>query len=182
MSARSRTRPLQRTWWPWLPLGVVLALALGIGSFGSRGPITDEDRALAIARVVQCPQCAGETAAESNAPAAQMVRIEIDAQVRAGRSDEEIIAAMEDKYPGRVLTPPRGGLAGLVWVLPVAALVVATAGLAVAFRRWGESADRRATDADRRLVERALAAQAGDPGAGPDGADQDTTAGGKGER
>jgi cytochrome c-type biogenesis protein CcmH len=149
-------RALRRSWLPWAPLAVVLALALGVGSFGPRGPTTDEDRALAIARVVQCPQCDGETVAESNAPAAQNVRVEIDTQVRAGRTDEQITAALEEKYPGRVLTPPGGGLAGLVWVLPVVALVVAGAGLAVAFRRWGEPADRRATAADRALVERAL--------------------------
>jgi cytochrome c-type biogenesis protein CcmH len=155
------SRPLARSWWPWLPLVAVLALALGIGSFGSRGPVTDDDRALALARVVQCPQCDGETVAESNAPAAQNVRIEIDAQVRAGRGDADILSALEEKYPGRVLTPPSGGLAGLVWILPVVALVLSVAGLAVAFRRWGQPADRRATEADRALVDRAL----GDGGA-----------------
>jgi cytochrome c-type biogenesis protein CcmH len=117
----SRSRALQRSWWPWLALCTVLAIALAVGSFGSRGPVTDDDRALAIARMVQCPQCAGETVAESSNPAAQTAREEIDAQVRAGRSDAEVLAAMEEKYPGRVLNPPGGGLAGLVWVLPVAA-------------------------------------------------------------
>jgi cytochrome c-type biogenesis protein CcmH len=135
---------------------VVLVLALGAGSFGSRGPVTDDDRSLALARVVQCPKCTGETVAESNAPAAQQVRVEIDAQVRAGRSDEQILDAIDDKYPGVVLTPPSSGLAGIVWVLPVVALVVALAGLAVAFRRWGAPAAGRATDADRALVGRAL--------------------------
>jgi cytochrome c-type biogenesis protein CcmH len=156
VTAARDTRALRRSWGPWLPLVPVLVLALTIGSLGSRGPVTDEDRVLAIARVVQCPQCDGETVAESNAPAAQNVRAEIDAQVRAGRRDEDITAALEEKYPGRVLTPPSSGLAGLVWVLPVVALVVAVAGLAVAFRRWGRPTGGRATDADRALVDQAL--------------------------
>jgi cytochrome c-type biogenesis protein CcmH len=134
----------------------VLALALGVGSFGSRGPVSDGDRVLAISRTVQCPQCDGETVAESNAPAAQNVRTEIDAQVRAGRSDEQILAALEEKYPGRILTPPSGGIAGLVWILPVVALVVAAAGLALAFRRWSEPGAAPLSAEDRTLVERAL--------------------------
>jgi cytochrome c-type biogenesis protein CcmH len=139
--------PLQRTWLPWLPLLAVLALALGVGSFGSRGPVTDEDRALALARVVQCPTCQGETAAESNAPAARDVRVEIDEQVRAGRTDEQVLAAIEQAYPGTAMNPPSSGLV---------ALVAAIAGLAVAFRRWGEPAPARATAADKALVEQAL--------------------------
>ena len=35
-----------------------------------------------------------------------------------------------------LLTPPRDGVAGLVWVLPVLALVTAAGALTVAFRRW----------------------------------------------
>jgi cytochrome c-type biogenesis protein CcmH len=152
----SGSRPLQRTWLPWLPLFAVLVLALAVGALGSRGPSTDEDRVLALSRLVQCPQCDGETASESNSPAARNLREEIDAQVRAGRTDEQILQAVEEKYPGRVLTPPSSGLAGLVWVLPVVALVVALAGLALAFRRWNEPAATRATDADRALVDEAL--------------------------
>ena len=148
--------PLQRTWLPWVPMAVVLLLALGVGAFGSRGPVTDDDRVLALSRVVACPQCNGETVAESNAPAAQDTRAEIDAQVRAGRSDEQILDYVEGKYPGRVLTPPSTGIAGLVWALPVVALVMAIAGLALAFRRWSEPAPARATDDDRALVSRAL--------------------------
>jgi cytochrome c-type biogenesis protein CcmH len=148
--------PLARSWRPWIALAVVLVLALGVGAFGSRGPVTDDDRSLALARVVQCPKCEGETVAESNAPAAQQVRVEIDAEVRAGRSDEQILEAIDAKYPGVVMTPSGSGLAGIVWILPVVALVVALAGLAVAFRRWGASAPERATDADRALVGQAL--------------------------
>ena len=158
--------PLARSWRPWIPLAVVLALALGVGAFGSRGPVTDDDRSLALARVVQCPKCTGETVAESNAPAAQQVRVEIDAEVRAGRSDEQILEAIDAKYPGVVMTPPSSGIAGIVWVLPVVALVVALVGLALAFRRWSASTVERATDADRALVGRALD-DAGAVAAGP---------------
>jgi cytochrome c-type biogenesis protein CcmH len=161
VTATATHTPLQRTWLPWLPLFAVLALALTVGALGSRGPVTDEERVLALSRLVQCPQCDGETASESNAPAARILRMEIDAQVRAGRTDEQILAGIETQYPGRVLTPPSSGLAGLVWVLPVTALVLALVGLAVAFRRWGRPSDERASAEDRALVERALGERTG---------------------
>jgi hypothetical protein len=44
----------------------------------------------------------------------------------------------------------------LVWVLPVAVLVCAVAGLAVAFRRWRTQLDTDATSEDFALVERLL--------------------------
>jgi cytochrome c-type biogenesis protein CcmH len=135
----------------------VLVLALVVGSLGSRGPVTDDERSLAIARTVQCPVCLGETVAESNVAAAQSIRIRIDELVRSGQTDEQIRTYLDGQYPGSVLTPPGSGIAGLVWVLPVVALVLALAGLAVAFRRWSAPADHHASAADRALVDRALA-------------------------
>jgi cytochrome c-type biogenesis protein CcmH len=128
-----------------------------VGSLGSRGPVTDDDRSLAIARTVQCPVCQGETVAESNAAAAQNIRIRIDESVRAGQTDEQIRAYLDAQFPGSVLTPPSSGIAGLVWVVPVVALVLALAGLALAFRRWSSPTDHHASAADRALVDRALA-------------------------
>jgi cytochrome c-type biogenesis protein CcmH len=158
MTAPSRTtRDLRRSWRPWLPMLVVLAIALVVGSLGSRGAVTDDDRSLAIARTVQCPVCQGETVAESNAAAAQNIRVRIDELVRSGQSDEQIRAYLDSQFPGSVLTPPSSGIAGLVWVVPVVALVLALAGLAVAFRRWSAPADHHASPADRALVDRALA-------------------------
>ncbi len=48
-----------------------------------------------------------------------------------------------------------------MWALPVAALVCAVTGLAVAFRRWRREAagEGDPTDADRRLVAAALASE-----------------------
>ena len=56
-----------------------------------------------------------------------------------------------------LLTPTATGVTTLVWIIPVVALVLAIAGLAVAFRRWKRKGDVHATAADRELVGRALA-------------------------
>jgi cytochrome c-type biogenesis protein CcmH len=120
----------------WAALAVVVAVALVIG-VTDRSPASDEERAHDIARTVMCPACSGETVADSQAPVAVNIRRQIAQRVADGESGEEIRDALAATYGERILlNPPKSGLAGLVWVLPVAALVIASAGLFFAFRRW----------------------------------------------
>lgn len=155
------TRALRRSWRPWLPLVVVLALAFGVGSFGSRPPATNEDRLFEIAKSVGCPVCNGETVAESNVEISKNIRVDIANRIKTGQSDDQIIAYLGTQYGASQLTPTSTGVASLVWGLPVVAFVVSLAGLALAFRRWQEPADHRATADDRALVDRALAGRVG---------------------
>ena len=135
---------------------LVVVVALVIGSRGSDAPATDAERAQAIAGTVRCPTCRGQSVASSDAPAAVAIRQEIDRRVAAGESDEEVQAALVGSYgDGILLNPPGSGVAGLVWVLPVAGLVVAGGALAVAFRRWRPTPAAVVSDEDRRLVEAA---------------------------
>jgi cytochrome c-type biogenesis protein CcmH len=84
-----------------------------------------------------CPACSGETVADSQAPVAVNIRKQIARKVAEGESDDEIREDLAATYGDRViLNPPKSGIAGLVWVLPVAVLVAAFAGLVLAFRRW----------------------------------------------
>ena len=61
-----------------------------------------------------------------------------------------------------LLVPRAEGIGAAVWVLPVAVLVAAVAGLVLAFRRWRRDTSAPPTDEDRALVERALGAPAPD--------------------
>jgi cytochrome c-type biogenesis protein CcmH len=78
--------------------------------------------------------------------------------VAAGQlTDDEIMATIAESFDAQVLLVPRAtGLDSLVWVLPVAVLVCAVAGLAVAFRRWRNQLNADATSEDFALVERLL--------------------------
>ena len=135
---------------------VVVVVALVVGSTGSDEPRSDAERAQAIAGTVRCPTCGGQSVASSDAVAAVEIRREIDRRVAAGEDEEEVQAALVAAYgEGILLNPPSSGVAGLVWVLPVAALVVAAGALALAFRRWRPAVDGPATEEDRRLVEAA---------------------------
>ena len=142
---------------PWIALVVVVAAALAVGTFDRGGGAgSDEERAQALAEGFRCPTCAGQSVADSDAPAAKAIRTQIDRQIDEGRSDDEIRDYVLSRYPRSEQVPPRSGLAGLVWVLPVAAVVIAAAALALAFRRWRVVGDRRVvSEEDRVLVERA---------------------------
>ncbi len=160
-------RALRRSWFPWILLSVVLVVALAVGAFGSMGPTTNEDRVQEISRTIKCPECRGETVAESNSGISQQIRIEIAKLVQSGATDDQIRADIGGHYNDAVLlTPESSGVAGLVWIIPVVALVAALAALAVTFRQWGRSTPRHASAADRELVAAALASTA-DPGAVP---------------
>ncbi|MEA3075642.1 MAG: cytochrome c-type biosis protein CcmH [Actinomycetota bacterium] len=135
---------------------VVLALSLAVGASGSRSPRTEADRVNAIASEVRCPTCRSLSAAESDAKAAGAVKEEIRTRLRAGQSDAEIRGYLASRYGKDILLRPDAtGLAGLVWSIPVALLLVALAGLFAAFRRW-RGVVPPPTDEERALVEEAL--------------------------
>jgi cytochrome c-type biogenesis protein CcmH len=121
----------------WLGLAGVVLVALFVG-VTDRDPASADERARRIGDSVMCPACSGESVTNSQAPAAVNIRRQIKARVDQGQSDQQIRDALAQAFGERViLNPPKSGIAGLVWVLPVAALVAALAGLVVAFRRWG---------------------------------------------
>ena len=123
-------------WAPWALLVIVVAGALVVGTT-DRDTTTDAERVQRIAASVRCPTCRGQSVASSDAPAAGNVRTEIERRVAEGESDDEIRAALTARFGDSIqLNPPRSGVAGLVWVLPVAGLAFAAGGLVFAFRRW----------------------------------------------
>jgi cytochrome c-type biogenesis protein CcmH len=147
-----------RGWLPWVALAVVVAAALVLGTHRS-GTRTAAQRAAAISSEVRCPACSGESAEVSDAPSAKAVRQFVLQGVEAGATKGQIEQQLEDRYGSDILLrPPAAGVAGLVWVLPVAALVVALGGLVLAFRRWHRmtEAEVEVSAADRQRVADAM--------------------------
>lgn len=142
----------------WLAMAVVLAVFLAVGLSDDGGPRTPDERAQHLAESLMCPTCRGQSVADSDSAASRGIRSLIDDRIDAGATDDEIRDELVGSWgEGIVLTPERSGIMGLVWVLPVVALVAAAVGIGLAFRRWrGQRADS-ASDADRAAVEQALA-------------------------
>lgn len=140
----------------WLAMLAVVAVALVIGVSQGRDPATKAERTQHLAEQLMCPRCKGQSVADSASSASEGIRQYIDTQIDQGATDQEIIDELSLQYgESIVLTPEKSGLAGLVWTLPVAVLVVALVGIGFAFRRWRHRTVVHASDADRALVEQA---------------------------
>lgn len=117
-------------------MGIALAAALAVGIVDADDPPTAAERATALARTIRCPQCQGETAAESNVAIAAAIRADIRERVDQGQSDAEIRQVYADLYGDSVLlTPPGEGFGSVLWVIPIVAVVVGAAVLGIAWRQ-----------------------------------------------
>lgn len=146
MSARSQ-RGL------WIVIAIVVAVTYTVGiTRGDDSPRTADERAHAIKETTLCPICDGQNVLESNAPIATAIRAQIDELVADGLSDAQIRARLAADFGDDVnAIPPSTGWGALVWVLPVAAAIVAAGVLGASVRRW-RTAAARAGDDDVALV------------------------------
>ena len=143
--------------WSWVIIAALLVVGLARATFADGPPRTTEEEVRAIASTMKCPVCRSQSVADSDVAAARAIRLEIASLVEQGRSADEVRSTIASTYGSDVQLTPRGsGVEGLVWVLPVVALVAALAGVSAAFARWRRTPTATATDADRALVEQAM--------------------------
>jgi len=117
-------------------MAVVLVGTLWAGTH-SRHVASNDERALTLEQSIKCPVCRGQSVAESDSEASKAIRTEIVRRISAGESDSEIRRYFAQTLGDDILLkPPSSGLAGLVWVLPIAGLVLAGAAIGLAFVRW----------------------------------------------
>lgn len=78
-----------------------------------------QERALAVAGQIRCPQCQNQSLLESNAPAAVAMRHEVFAMTEQGKTQAEIINFMTARYGNFVRYQPEFEVSTLVlWGLP----------------------------------------------------------------
>ena len=110
-------------------------------------------RLLAIAEKLRCLVCQNQTIAESNADLAIDLRRQVREQIAEGRTDDEIISYMTDRYGDFVLyKPPFKASTVILWVGPIALLVIVLAWYFVTVRRrrkQPEGEGRPLTQAER---------------------------------
>ena len=129
--------PAVRRWGPWALLLVVAAVGLGFGLQPKGGRPSVDAQVQHIASQVRCPVCNGETVAESQAAPSVAIRNEIRTDVQRGESQAQILGSLVDSYgPGILEKPQASGIGVLVWVLPVVAVIIGAAALALVVTRW----------------------------------------------
>jgi cytochrome c-type biogenesis protein CcmH len=119
-----------------------------------------EARVMNLASVLRCLVCQTQTLADSNAELAVDLRNQLREQVKAGRSDAQIIEYLVARYGDFVLyRPPVKLTTVLLWAGPFVLLVAGLLGLALTLRRRARAqaaADGSAVDAASRARAKAL--------------------------
>jgi cytochrome c-type biogenesis protein CcmH len=86
-----------------------------------------EQRMKALTEQLRCLVCQNETLADSRADLAEDLRREIREQMKAGKSNQEIIAFLTDRYGDFVLyNPPVKRTTYLLWFGPFILLIAGT--------------------------------------------------------
>lgn len=147
---------LSRSTVSWVLVAIVAVTALAFGSVDQGGAQTNAERVYNLARTVQCPQCHGQSVAESDVGIAREIRADMARRVDAGETDDAIRQVYADRYGEWVLlTPSSSGFAGLVWVIPVIGGFVGLGVLVLAFLTWRRAEPIPATAADQAVVDAA---------------------------
>ena len=130
-------------------------------------PIADdpvlEERVMNLSRELRCLVCQNETLADSRADLAVDLREQIREQMKAGKSDQEIITYLTARYGDFVLYRPRvRPVTYLLWFGP---FILLLAGLVILFkyvqRRREVIVEKPLSDDERRRAEALLKTGAG---------------------
>ncbi|SQI44186.1 Cytochrome c-type biogenesis protein CcmH precursor [Leminorella richardii] len=115
--------------WCFLLLLLCLALPLSL-----RADIVDtwqfktpenQERAVALAKQLRCPQCQNQNLVESTSPIARDLRLEVYRMVDDGKSNDEIVSRMTSRFGDFVLYKPRfGAQTALLWLSPLVLLLI----------------------------------------------------------
>lgn len=146
--------------------------ALAVVAVRGPSPPTDmADRVRVVASTLRCPVCQNLSVADSPSRLAQEMRRSIARDLRAGKTPEQIHQEFVRAYGAWILeSPPKRGIDLAVWIAPVLLVLGGLTAAGAAVWRWtgrglggrippapARGPDRTLSDADRSLLERALA-------------------------
>jgi cytochrome c-type biogenesis protein CcmH len=123
---------------------IVMLLAL-LASLGAVANDVDiEARMLRIAAELRCLVCQNQTIADSDASLAVDLREQVRTMLRQGRSDEQVLRFMTERYGDFVLyRPPLKATTLLLWGGPALLLIGGLATLITVLRRRSKLGDDR---------------------------------------
>ena len=121
---------------------VVLVLALlALVATGAAaqppGPRVDEEQVYDVASQLRCVVCQNLSVADSPSEMASQMRVIVRERLAAGQTPAQVRQYFVERYGDWILlAPPRRGFTLLVWLAPLAAVIVGVAIVAVLVVRW----------------------------------------------
>jgi cytochrome c-type biogenesis protein CcmH len=111
------------------PLLLTACLLLAACIFLAASPVAaqstqPEDQMYQIAKQLNCPTCAGRNLADCPTDTCTQWKQEITTQLKAGKSENEVLTYFKDRFGSQVLQePPKEGFLLVMWVVPVVAVI-----------------------------------------------------------
>ena len=141
-----------------LTLTALLAFAASAATEPTLVDPVAQKRLVDLSTQLRCLVCQNQSIAESNAELAVDLRNQINEQIKAGKSDREIVDFMVTRYGDFVLyRPPFKATTVLLWVGPLALLLVAVFALfRTLMTRRARVDDRPLTEAEHAEAQRLL--------------------------
>lgn len=119
-------------------LSLVLLLAFATSSFANE-IVTDsriDARLRQLSTELRCLVCQNSTLADSDAPLAQDLRREIRKLMEAGKTDEEIVTYLVERYGDFVtFRPPVNASTALLWFGPFIMLIIGAITLVIVLKK-----------------------------------------------
>lgn len=119
----------------------------------------DRTRYYALLEELRCPKCQNQSLADSDAVIAEDLRVQVYEMIKAGRSDQEIILFMVERYGEFVLYRPQFSMTNSVlWGVPITLILLV---LVVALRRMTSNSVVSGSgldNADEHAIEQRLSA------------------------
>lgn len=143
------------------------ALAFTLEEFQFDSPAQQEEFRELIAKL-RCLVCQNESLAASQADLAQDLRMEVYKMMRAGKSQDEILGFLVDRYGDFVLyEPPLKPSTYVLWFGPFVLIGIGAAVLARALLRKKATPEQDISDDERQRLRKLLAADGGKPERAP---------------
>ena len=113
-----------------------------ITSFENVTGVTGQERFQSLTNELRCMVCQNQTIAESNAGLAVDLKKQVAKQINEGKTDDQILNFMEERYGEFVLyNPPVSFENSLLWLTPFVVLIIAVLILISALKRQNKSND-----------------------------------------
>jgi cytochrome c-type biogenesis protein CcmH len=137
-------------WFRFVVLGLALAVSTQTSAVQPDEVLADaamEARARVLSKELRCMVCQNQSIDDSDAPLARDLRILVRERLTAGDSDAQVLDFLVARYGEFVLLKPRlSGRTALLWLMPVAALLIGALALLIAWRRYRRRVRTAAAD------------------------------------